>query len=77
MDRSLETKCSHRAKSHGWVILEAGLFLPCSKNLGRDNWPRWYIWDGYPLASSLETKYSHGAKSHRGVILEARLFLSC
>ena len=75
LDRSLETKRSHGAKSYGWVILEAGLFLSCSKSLGLDSWPRWCIWDEHPLAKSLETKHSHGAKLQGVLILEARLFL--
>ena len=73
---SLDTKQSHRAKSHGGLILEARLFLSGSKSLGLDIWPRWCIWDGHPCARSLDTKQSHGAKSHGGLILEARLFLS-
>ena len=71
LPRSLETKCSHGARYHGRLIIEARLFL---KSLRLDNWLRWCIWDGHHLARSLETKYSHGAKSHGGLILEARLF---
>ena len=61
LPRSLQTKCSHGARYHGGLILEARLFLTCSKTLGLDNWPKWCIWNGHPLARSLETKYSHRA----------------